>query len=131
MREAVGGSMLMYIVIPIIILFIVFIAFIMKYASYYRASNYLITQIETCEANMNNCEHTSREKMENDIVNKYHYRDTVNYSCTDNARGSVYSVALKINFDLPLIGKIGVYEIKSETKTIYNISCSDSTGLTF
>ena len=49
MREAVGGSLLMYLIIPIIIIFIVFIGFIMRYASAYRAANFIVTQIESCQ----------------------------------------------------------------------------------
>ncbi len=131
MREAVGGSMLMYIIIPIIFLFVVFIAFIMNYASAYRASNYLITQIETCEANIDNCNSLphGKESMEENIRTKYYYRNGVSYSCTNNAKGSVYKVTLNVNFELPLIGKIGVYKVYSESKTIYNVNCEDSTGI--
>ncbi len=49
MREALGGSLLLYLIIPIIVLFIFFIAFIMNYASAYRAANYVVTQIENCQ----------------------------------------------------------------------------------
>lgn len=129
MREAVGGSMLMYIIIPIIFLFVVFIAFIMNYASAYRASNYLITQIETCEANISDCgEIKGKATLEENIKNKYYYHNGVIYSCTDNSKGSVYRVTLNVDFELPLIGKIGVYRINSESKTIYGISCSDTMG---
>jgi len=127
MREAIGGSMLMYIIIPIIFLFVVFIAFIMNYASAYRASNYLITQIETCEANISNCgEIKGKSVLEENIKKKYYYHNGVSYYCTDNSKGSVYRVTLYVNFELPLIGKVGVYEINSESKTIYGISCSES-----
>ena len=128
MREAVGGSMLMYILIPILMLFIVFIAFIMNYASAYRASNYLITQIETCDANINHCNTLpdGRKTMEESVKSKYHYNGNVTYSCSDNTKGSVYKVELNVNFELPLFGKVGVYKIKSESKTIYNVNCIKS-----
>ncbi len=129
MREAIGGSMLMYILIPVIFLFVVFIAFIINYASAYRASNYIITQIETCEANISNCSTlpNGKETLENNIRNKYYYRNGVIYSCTDNQKGSVYKVTLSVDFELPLLGKIGVYKINSESKTIYGVSCAEST----
>ena len=131
MREAVGGSMLMYILIPIIFLFIVFIAFIMNYASAYRASNYVITQIETCEANLENCNSIPQGKntLIDNIKSKYYYNNDVLFSCIDNAKGSVYRVTLSVDFELPLLGKIGVYRINSESKTIYGVSCSESKGI--
>ncbi len=133
MREAIGGSMLYYILIPVIFLFIVFIAFIMNYASAYRASNYIITQIETCEANIANCSSLpdGKNSLEENLRTKYYYRNGVSYYCTDNSRGSVYKVSLNVNFELPLLGKVGVYKINSESKTIYGVSCSESTGMTF
>lgn len=123
MREAIGGSMLYYIVIPILFLFIVFIAFIMNYASAYRAGNYIISQIETCDANVDNCSHISSglTTINDNIRSMYHYSNGVKYCYIQNVKGTVYRVSLDVNFDLPLIGKIGVYKVVSESKTIYNV----------
>lgn len=125
MREAVGSSLLMYLIIPIIVLFIIFIAFIINYASAYRSANYVVTQIETCQANMSNCDHTSFDKIKKDVRDKYHYLDTIDYSCRTNDKGAVYGVTLKVTFELPLIGKVGVYNVKSETKTMYGAKCNE------
>lgn len=126
MREAVGGSLLYYIVIPLIFLFVVFIAFIMNYASAYRASNYIISQIETCDANLSSsgsCGHSSISSIESYIKSKYHYSNTdkINYCYIQNSKGTIYRVSLGVYFDLPLIGTIGVYNVVSESKTIYNV----------
>ena len=121
MREAIGGSLLMYILIPIIFLFIVFIAFIMNYASAYRASNYVISQIETCDANISNCKVSNINSIEEHIKTKYHYNNGINYCYLENKKGTIYRVSLGVYFDLPLLGKIGVYNVVSETKTIYNV----------
>lgn len=130
MREALGGSLLLYLMIPIIFLFVAFIAFIMNYASIYRAGNYIITQIETCDGNLDNCQHTSKEDMEALIRNKYGYHGPISYTCSNNQKGSVYRVSLGISIELPLIGKVpsngNLFTIASESKTIYGVSCSSN-----
>lgn len=130
MREALGGGMLMYLIIPIIFLFVAFIGFIMNYASIYRAGNYIITQIETCDANLDNCTHISKDQMESVVRTKYGYHGPITYRCTDNKKGSVYRVTLGITMELPLIGKVpsngNLFSINSESKTIYNVSCREN-----
>lgn len=126
MREAMGGSLLYYIIIPIIFLFIVFIAFIMNYASAYRASNYVISQIETCDADVSHCNHLpdGLNTIGESIRKKYYYTGgfSIDSLCyVQNSKGTVYRVALPVYFDLPLIGRVGVYNVISESKTIYNI----------
>lgn len=126
MREAVGGSLLYYILIPIIFLFIVFIAFIMNYASAYRASNYVISQIETCDGDVSHCNHLPKglDTINDFIKNKYYYTEgfSLDSLCyIQNGKGTVYRVGLPVYFDLPLFGRIGVYNVISESKTIYNV----------
>lgn len=121
MREAIGGSLLYYIIIPIIFLFIVFTAFIMNYASAYRASNYVISQIETCDADINNCNHNNIDSIEEYIKNKFHYNNGMSFCYIQNNKGTIYRVNMGVYFDLPLFGRIGVYNIVSESKTIYNV----------
>ena len=77
MREAIGGSLLFYMIIPMIFLFVAFIGFIMNYASIYRAGNYIFTQIETCDANMDNCSHIKKDDMEEVVRNKYGYNGPI------------------------------------------------------
>ena len=125
MREAVGGSLLLYLIIPIIVLIIVFIGFIMNYASAYRAANYAVSQIESCDAAMGNCDHSSMEKVQEDVKNKYSYMGDIRVCCYENSRGSVYRATLDVEFELPLVGKFSPFSVKSETKTIYGVSCSD------
>ncbi len=129
MREAVGGTLLTYIIIPIIILLIVFIAFIMNYASAYRAANYIVTQIETCNANMGGCSSDGKDKnldtIKEDVKNKYGYIGDINYCCYDNAKGSVYKTTVYVAFDLPMWKQVPVFSVKSESKTIYGVSCSE------
>ncbi len=126
MREAIGGSLLYFIVIPLIFIFVVFIAFIMNYASAYRASNYVVSQIETCDANLSSsgsCGHNDLNSIKEYIRATYHYSNTdkINFCYIQNNKGTIYRVSLGVYFDLPLIGTIGVYNVVSESKTIYNV----------
>ena len=50
MREAVGGSILFYIILGFLAVYIIFIGVIMNYAATYRASNYVLTKIEQTNA---------------------------------------------------------------------------------
>ena len=124
MREAVGGSLLLYLIIPIIIIFIVFIGFIMNYASAYRAANYIVTQIETCQGRSDCKSNWSTEV----VSNKYHYVGPATVSCrsVDGVTNAVvYDVNLKVVFDLPIIGSFNAYSVKSETKSMHNNTCKD------
>ncbi len=119
MREATGGALMFYIIIPLILIFVVFIGFIMNYASAYRASNYIISKIESCEGDLNNCSHASYDSVKNDVSQKYHYNGNIAYCCD----GNIFGVTLGVDFELPLIGKVGVYQIKSKSKIINNAVC--------
>ena len=121
MREATGGALLIYLVIPIIILFIVFIGFIMNYAAAYRAANYVVTQLETCNGNLSTCGHMSDEQLNQNVRQKYHYMNEIRYDCSmKNSKGTVCTVSLDVNFDVPLLGMMTVYTVTAQTKTIYD-----------
>ena len=124
MREAMGGSLLMYMVLPIIVLFICFIAFIMNYASAYRAANYVITQIENCQGQMNNCG-SSKNKMtdiKTTIQTKYKYFDDFTVCYIVNGKDNyVYRVGLPVSFDVPLFGNVSPVSVMAETKTIVKV----------
>ncbi len=131
MREAVGGSLLLYLLIPIIVLIIVFVGFIMRYASTYRAANYVTSKIETCNGKMDEnanttCGHASKNSIKNELKSKYNYINGYTVCCIDNDRGSVYRTTLKVEFELPLVGKFSPFNVKVETKTIYNVKCAQS-----
>lgn len=126
MREAVGGSLLLYLVIPIIILFIVFIGFIMNYASAYRAANYVITQIENCQGQMTNCKDMATITEEVKTQYSYFNKDnaTIMPCVIENGSGSkayVFRVNLPVSFDLPIFGETRWMSVKAETKTINNV----------
>lgn len=126
MREAVGSSLMLYLIIPIIILFIVFIGFIMNYASAYRAANYIITQIENCQGQMDNCNGTTWDSVTKTIKSKYAYsapKGEEIYRCyIENGSNSyVFRVSLPVSFELPILGVMKPMNVVTETKTIVSV----------
>ena len=125
MREAVGGAGLFYLIIPIIVTFIVFIGFIMRYASAYRAANYVVTQIESCQGHVDgSCESYNEDEIVKKLRSSYGYSGAMEKICIPNgSNASVYRVILHVEFELPLIGKFNPFSVKAETKSLLT-SCS-------
>ena len=124
MREAVGGSLMLYIIIPIIVLLIVFVGFIMNYASAYRAANYVVTQIENCQGRMKDC--SELKDITETVRTKYSYvtkdRKTIQPCYFNNGNGSyVFRVSLDVSFELPILGNLNPVSVKAETKSINNV----------
>lgn len=128
MREAIGGSWIYYLVVTFLLIYVFFMSFVMNYASTYRAANYVVTQIETCQAQNNNCGGNDLDTIKTAIWQKYRYKvpdgREMSLSCIDNGSGSVYRISLPVAFEVPIIGTIDWITVKAETKTIQNISCS-------
>ena len=124
MREAVGGSLLLYLIIPIIVLFIVFIGFIMNYAAAYRAANYVVSQYENCQGNVGDCGDVTEDSITSHIAQKYYYKGNYTVTCLSNGtNSSVFRVTLPVEFDLPIVGRFKPFNVVVETKTIQNYSC--------
>ena len=128
MREAIGGALLLYLLLPIIFLFIAFMAFIMNYASAYRAANYIVTQIETCDGNLDGgCDHSSVSAVEGVARNKFGYYGPIGIECGGMGDGAMYKVTLEMSIELPIVGKVppegSGFKIVSETKVLHNVSC--------
>ncbi len=128
MREAMGGSLMLYLVLPIIVLFICFIAFIMKYASAYRAANYAITQIENCQGQMDKCNGVTMVTITEDIKGLYKYItknnkpiETCYIPNGKNNNAYVYRVKLPVTFEFPAIGEVTPWSVIAETKTMVNV----------
>lgn len=128
MKDAVGSSVLFYIILIFLGLFIVFIAFIMQYATAYRASNYVVTMLERTEGQVD----IGNNKSKSDDGTLYGYlKERLYYgelavSCRDNGNGAVFKVTTQIRFDLPLIEVHIPININNETKTIYKVYCKDT-----
>ena len=139
MREAVGGSLLMYLIIPILIIFIVFIGFIMNYAAAYRAANYAITRIENCQGRFDDCgkdnDKLSVKGLKDELSSKYNYHLPKKYSIIplcyiDNGNDSyVFRVGLPVTFELPLVGDATIMTVRAETKSIPNMPTKALSGI--
>ena len=134
MREAIGRSWLLYLVISFLGVYVFFLSFVMNYASTYRAANYVVTQIETCQAQNNDCNNKTIGDIREEIRVLYHYiapqNRSIDVCCIDNGNGSVYRVKLPVAFDVPILGTINWLNVKAETKTIQKVTC-DSVAATF
>ena len=120
MREAVGGSLLFYIMIGFIFIYIVFIGVIMNYAATYRASNYVITALEESEGEVN------RTTLIESLQDRNYYND-LSITCSENSNGdAIYRVTTYVNFDVPLIDAHLRLAINNETKAIYGEPCKEN-----
>ncbi len=134
MREAIGGSMMLYFILPIIVLIVVFITFIINYASAYRAANYVVTQIENCQGQVDNCggEKDYLKVITENVKKQYKYITQNGKKIVpcyiDNGNNSyVFRVDLPVSFDLPLLGNFAPARVKVETKTITNVPAKSLT----
>ena len=123
MREAVGGSILFYIILGFLAIFIVFIALIMNYAACYRASNYVLTMLERTEGQVH------RDELEEALRERKYYNELTVCcyefdSSSDNITSSIYKIQTQVNFDLPMIGVKLTLPIRNETKSIYATTCN-------
>ena len=134
MREAVGGSLLFYIILGFLAVFIVFIALIMNYAAAYRASNYVLTMIERTEGQVaiGTSSSVAGDGTLVGALKERKYYNMLAVSCSEVNRddgtvyGSIYKITTSVPFSLPLINsKLNLY-INNETKTIYNVPCNNA-----
>ena len=130
MREAIGGTYTLYVFFAVIIVYVCFMGFIMNYASTYRASNYIISEIEAYEGNIE----SRKQTISNNLQSKYSYVNGWSYCCSNvtgnstSAGGTIYTVSTSVIFDIPLINIKGRIPIKNDTKTIYNTTCASQTS---
>ncbi len=133
MREAIGGAWIIYFAVIFIMIYIFFIGFVMNYAAAYRAANYVVTQIENCQGQMDACgDESTMESITTKVRKEYAYitpkrapntNGIIAPICKTNGSGVVYRVELPVEFDLPLLGGVRWMTVKVETKTIPNTSC--------
>ncbi|MBQ8891462.1 MAG: hypothetical protein IJ068_01190 [Bacilli bacterium] len=126
MREAVGSSILFYIILMFIGIFIVFIAIIMNYAAAYRTNNYVVNMIEQSEG---------QDNFNSDLVSylqSKNYNNGLIVTCSHNENGSVFHIKTYVTFYIPIIEAGFPLEINNDTKTIYtkynNNFCNSSGG---
>ncbi len=131
MREAVGGSILFYIILGFIGVFIVFIAIIMNYASAYRTNNYVVTMIEQTEGQYPFQSSSNDNSSLTGYLKSNGYNNGLNVTCNRNNNGSVFHVSTYINFYIPIIDVGFPIAINNDTKTIYGVFCDDDTKTNF
>ena len=127
MREAIGGTWIVYIAVIFIMIYIFFVGFVMNYAAAYRAANYVVSQIENCQGK-SDCATGDMKTITTTVRKEYKYSMPKNADiapiCIKNGdKGVIYRVELPVEFDLPLLGGLRWVVVKAETKTIQKTSC--------
>ena len=145
MRESLGGSMLLTLVVIFTSIVIIFFAGIMAYSKAYKAKNKVIEIIEKYDGNItdffNNVEAPVNESME---LMGYRVSDNSEPDCSgDSSRGCAtnlaedsgyyycicqhsvgsgrfYEVITYVQFDFPIIGSLLTFPVKGETRVLGN-----------
>ena len=118
MREAFGGTILFYVILGFLAVYIIFIGLIMNYAATYRASNYVLTSLEESEANVD------LSTLKSNLA-KLNYHNGLDVCCSNTNNGSVYSIKTYVQFDLPILDLDLKLKINNDTKTIYGVKCEE------
>lgn len=100
MREAIGGTMLMYIVIFFLFIYIFFMAVVINYGRVFRVKNALISHIEQEEGITTQEDITGIIQKANSLG--YNYDIDVCYT-EGKTNTKYYSVKLYIKFQIPLM----------------------------
>ncbi|MBQ7104810.1 MAG: hypothetical protein IJN90_03035 [Bacilli bacterium] len=119
MRESIGGTLLMYLVIIFLFIYIVFMAVVINYGRVFRAKNSLISYIEAEEG-------FKGADSVNDFItkaNSLNYRGPL-YLCYTQGNGDTkyFSIRLAIQFDIPLTNGSANVWITGETSGIRNVT---------
>ncbi len=128
MREAIGGALLIKLVMFFIVIYVCFLAIAINYSITFRVKNQIINLIEEYEGY-----DLAKTHIEEYIANVGYYRASVgNVSIDDTCdngycikeltsdRGKYYRVTTYVSFDFPIIGRVTNFPVSGETKIIYN-----------
>ena len=113
MREAVGGTLLLKIVIVFLVVYIGFMAIVLNYGLVFRYKNQLINYIEQNEGikNVETLRTTAKEKYG-------YYGDIDACNVKVNDRGYYYKVKIYIIFHIPLVNNVLRIPVTGETRII-------------
>ena len=128
MKDAIGSSVLFYVILIFLAIFIIFIAFIMQYATAFRASNYVVTMLERTEGQIDIGSKNTSVAGDGSLygyLKERLYYGNLGVSCSKNSNGAVYKVTTQVQFKLPLLEVDLPIYISNETKTIYKVECSN------
>lgn len=114
MRESFGGTMLLYIVVIFLFVYIAFMAFIFKYGRVFRAKNSLLSLIEANEGmNELSCGEVG------EFLRSRGYYAIKGFEIRVSGDGPFYYyVTLFMEINFPLVGELAPIPIKGETSAI-------------
>ncbi len=116
MRDSIGGTLLFWIVLILLSVFIVFIAFIIKYARVYKTKNSIVNYIERNEGVV------SKKEFETQLLSFGYQSDGEYEICRylSNDKGGYYYVELYSVTVFPIVGNVFPIKItiRGETKDI-------------
>lgn len=138
MREAIGGALLIKLVMVFIVIYVCFLAIAINYSITFRVKNQIINLIEAYEGY-----EFAEDKIDSYIATVGYYKANVgNLSRGASCNGGVlkdgycikpigfqkdgvevgkyYKVTTYVSFDFPIIGQITNFPVSGETKIIYN-----------
>lgn len=127
MREAVGGTMLMYIVFGFLLIYIFFMAVVINYGRVFRTKNALVSYIEVEEGFKTGIKDSLIAKARNEQG----YYDEI-YACYvyDATRDITYfTIELEIKFQLPMVSQSVKIPITGETAAIRNVNEPNKEGI--
>lgn len=123
MREAVGTTIMLQIMMIFVVVFIAFLAFTINYARVFRMKNQIVTYVEQYEG-FNGASIESNTELVNIVED---FLRSVNHDVSDyevnkiaTSRGSYYEVIVYLNIKVSFLGfDIQNLGIQGETKIIY------------
>lgn len=136
MKDAIGGSMLLYIVVFFVSIIIVFFVSVLSFSKAYKVKNRIIEVIEehgeynadvaeNLVDDMNragylvaNSEQISNRCGAGNLSNDASHLYCVYKKDLEDEDSFVYSVVTYIHFDIPIIGDRLTFSVKGETKTL-------------
>ena len=133
MREAIGGALLIKLVMFFIVIYVCFLAIAINYSITFRVKNNIINLIEEYEGY-----DLEKSHIEEYIAGVGYYKSTgitgLSYNDSGNtvcasegycvsklssARGYYYKVTAYVTFDFPIIGRLTQFPVSGETRVIY------------
>lgn len=135
MREAIGGTILLYIVLIFLFVYIAFMAIVINYGRVFRSKNSVVTYIEQYEGLSDN----TIDVINSNVIVKQGYNGPicVCYNMAPN-NNKYYNIKLVVEFTMPLVSRSmypklaitgqtsGIPALKSGSNDIDSIqSCSE------
>ena len=122
MREAIGGALLIKIMLFFLVLFNSLLAVAVNYSQAFRVKNQIINYIEQYEGYESAVNHIDSYLSTMGYYRKLHTTTGKGYevSRVTSSRGNYYKVTTYIAFEFPIVGNLFNFPIIGETKVITN-----------